>query len=212
MTQPVQEPTPDREIAAIGWRTRQLARRPAPTNAQGIPWIRLYSETPQSFAATDRQGVIYPDSVTNEYPDVFDYNTSGGEPFSVAPLVTGLYQATVRIGISDSIPNPHPDSGCSLELLGTDYMDNVSGYDSVFIPGSLTAGGLPFPPTPGIPFSSGFLWKIDHMFMAGPEFFDTQPWEIESYITTADALELFQASLEVRLLGPVNFFPYPSGS
>lgn len=211
MTQPIQEPSNDRSLAAVDYRTRQLARRPVPGESPEIPWIRLYSETPQAFAADDRQGIIYPDQVINNYPDVFDYDTTGGEPWAVLLLVTGLYQATIRIDVADSVSAPHPASGASLELLGTDYLDATSGYHSVWIPGFTTAN-IPPDPDPGIPFTSGFTHKIDHMFLGGPTFFFGGQWEIEGYITTLDALELNAASLEVRRLGAVLGFPYDTPS
>lgn len=41
MTQPVQEPSNERDIGGLAWRTAQLARRPPPFSGTPWPWILL---------------------------------------------------------------------------------------------------------------------------------------------------------------------------
>ena len=215
MTRPIFEPTLERTDSALGYDKAQLQRRPAPIGSGAIQWVRLFTETNQIFAADDRAGIIY-ESVTNNYPDIFTVGLSGSDPFSVELLTTGLYQATIRVRVTNGPGSPstlpHPPSGFSLELLGTDYFGGVGAYDSVFVPGYLTVGGWCPLPTQGIPFASGDTWKIDHMFMGNDEFFSTSIWEIEGFITSCDEMEIYEASLEVRRLGDVDFWPVPGGS
>ena len=59
-----------------------------------------------------------------------------------------------------------------------------------------------------LPFSSAVYWKIDHMFLGGHEFFDTSADGRSTDLSQPrDAVDINQASLEVRRLGDVDFFP-----
>ena len=100
MTRLIYEPTYAKTDAALGYDKAQLQRRPAQVGGTVISWVRLTSFTTQTFPSSDRNGIVYEDSVTNEYPDIFDVGLSGGDPFSVELLVTGLYQATIRVQVA----------------------------------------------------------------------------------------------------------------
>ena len=154
MTRPIFEPTMERTDAALGYDKAQLQRRPAPIGSGAVQWIRLVSETTQTFGANDRLAVVYPDSITNNYPDIFDTDTTGGVTFAVLLLTTGLYQATVRVNVDA----PEPPSGFSLELLGTDYNEGLSGFHSVYYPGFVSGGASFPPPNDGYPYTSS-VWE-----------------------------------------------------
>ena len=84
--------------AALGYDKAQLQRRPRRSEDRDLMGeTDVRSTTPDVSARNRSDGIIYEDSVTNEYPDIFDVGLSGGDPFSVELLVTGLYQATIRI-------------------------------------------------------------------------------------------------------------------
>ena len=208
MTRPIFEPTMERTDAALGYDKAQLQRRPAPIGSGAVQWIRLVSETTQTFGANDRLAVVYPDSITNNYPDIFDTDTTGGQTFAVLLLTTGLYQATVRVNVDA----PEPPSGFSLELLGTDYNEGLSGFHSVYYPGFVSGGASFPPPNDGYPYTSSVWEKSDHMFMGAPTFFAGGQWEIEAFISTIDTVDILAATLEVRRIGDVDFFPYEAGS
>ena len=208
MTRPVFEPNLERTDAALGYDKAQLQRRPAQTGSGAIQWVRLVSNTTQTFPALDQNGIVYVDSVTNNYPGIFDVGLSAGDSFSVLLLVTGLYEATVRVNVG----SPEPAGGFSLELKGTDYVEGLQGYHSVYYPGYTTGGTYP-PPEDGLPFTAAVWEKNSHTFMGNEEFIDNTPWSIQSSITTAgDAVDILAATMEVRRLGDVDFFPYSGSS
>lgn len=126
MTQPVQEPTPERDIGGLAWRTAQLARRPIPLSgaAGTMPWARRS----KGFDASDQ--VI----ATNSFTDVtfnHDYNMGTGESgeayfaavgtTGISVLQAGVYAITVKINWTSAM-------GTTAWLMGPNVLSPPDDY------------------------------------------------------------------------------------
>ena len=73
MTQPVQEPTNQRSISGLKWRTNQLERRPAPVSSSAnLPWVRIARRFADSNQNINHNSYTEIDTTT-------DWNIGAGE-------------------------------------------------------------------------------------------------------------------------------------
>lgn len=160
MTQPVQEPTNQRSISGLKWRTNQLERRPAPPSTNVIPVFHAeQSSSSLQTIADSATTIVKFNSWNNGDPTVFDVGVTGGLLDTIILLQPGVYSCTL-----------------SFEWLvnfnATMFLAMLSDYDFAQVagfPGS--AGGwvgspaatfeltypAPFEPTPG---SMGIVWTV----------------------------------------------------
>lgn len=151
MTQPVQEPSTERYVSGVEYRTRQLARRPAITHPKvAFPWVRIgqYSRTvPDSITSLLASRFLqYDPALVQEGVDYSWTTTSVGESHDTW-LITVVQEAfyawdvVLNIGVNGALVN---DAGL-IEL----YMTNVIGNEidmvyeawDIFDTGTFTAGG-----------------------------------------------------------------------
>ncbi len=125
MTQPVQESSSERNIGGLDWRTRQLARRPAPVSTGCCPaWMAVFDNFYWG------QDISTTDGATNlEYPycdwsdnaaGIFDWVRAPGtfapNTYNIQLLVDGIYTITSWLVSEDlSVSNyeirQHIDTG-----------------------------------------------------------------------------------------------------
>lgn len=92
MTQPIQEPSPTRTDAALGWSSRQLMRRPNPVFEVRPPVFRAaqWNEEFTSATGTDMDSLIF-DMYSNPDTSIFDVQVDGsGNLTQVDILVPGF--------------------------------------------------------------------------------------------------------------------------
>jgi hypothetical protein len=98
VTQPVQEPSPQRTDSLLSFGERQLRRRPAPIAEQLVPVFEAIQDTSFTTAADSADTVLLWDVWNNSDTTVFGHTTTGAKLNSVKLLqLPGLYSLTCGI-------------------------------------------------------------------------------------------------------------------
>lgn len=127
MTQPVQEPNPNRDLSGLGWGERQLARRPAPVSGGtfSVPCFRayLYNASGPTVSDNDQGYLIFDRWQTSDSAVITSGGWIAGSPDRIVEvdiLERGLYAFTIQLDFNATF-NPGDEIYLAIEDAGSTY-------------------------------------------------------------------------------------------
>lgn len=119
MTAPIQEPTDQRSISGLQWKTAQLARRPPLVAPRVNPWMAIFDGTAVvptgTWMPVNFQQLAY-DPLLVTLGDIFDYDTTdtgdtGNTRFRIQTRKKGVYYAELWTAWDEVLTDGANDHG-----------------------------------------------------------------------------------------------------